>query len=963
MTTISSIDARFAQDQVGVASRAVTASVANLVSGKRADANVADLSVGTILATRVGTLRVTVSNAGQAKSLLETAKGALDTVLSLLQQQKNLAVKSADDSLSNNERGFLNQEFQAIVSEIDRISTNANFNGKALLDGSISGVSTVDTATGLSTDNFGIISAGSIQAKGTVATGNLIATESKFATNKITVTTNGSGAGTFVVRDEADAAGTTATVNFTYGSDINTSINNLVTAFNSFTGTLATGKTAQNFTLTNNGDNTFSITAKEAGTQFNLYDVQLTGTSAAATIGVNGTGTDVVAAARAINLNTDVTGTDTAVGVNGTFSTIASYNVGQTTGISQLAITALDVTTAEAFVLTITDVNGVVGAAGATATINFTSDASATPAEYINSIIEVVNGATTPTAATLGSIGGSGDAASDLAILRSFSFERVSATQINIAAAKAGTAYDGFTFDLTTNGGITTASNATFNGANAGAGSAALAFNSGTQIQVGADRAVTTTDATIDTNLKGEFSNFTANFIQGSGALTVAGQEVRRNQVTFSVEVNDVTYVSEPVFLHGGFGGTALAAYGNTIAANQEIIFSNLNGPKDASGNLTDNSFVFRVGSSAITLSDLSTSAKALESANLVAAAFESQLSGVTINQDRSLSLAQVDSSSGDHRIAAAVGTVLEGIKGFDSVGTNVATYNSGDIKLLTDNYSDLGTLGDIGSFDVDRLRNKITTNIDGVEYTAYLSSDDLPASGNVVAFGTNLDGTSNVGSYNSTTKILDLQDGTTSAAATSVLGSAKLLFFSASTTDGRVLSIDLGNVSNFTSQLNISSAEGELGLEGALNGIFGVAANESLSFQVGAASTDVIGVSIGSSKSTSIYKDNDGVAQVISVDTIENAIEAGNIVDNAINQVVSLISDIAAKITSFNSAIQNNQASIQNADAARSKLLDTDYTQESTRFAESRVRVDAATAVLTQVNSRIQNLLGLLQQ
>jgi flagellin len=938
--------------------------VANLVSGKRADANVADLSVGTILATRVGTLRVTVGNAGQAKSLLETAKGALDTVLSLLQQQKNLAVKSADDSLTNNERGFLNQEFQAIVSEIDRISTNANFNGKALLDGSISGVSTVDTATGLSTDNFGIISAGATEVKGTVASGNLATAESKFATNKITITTNGDAGivGTLTVRDEANA--NSAAVTFDYGSDINTTINNLVSAFNSFSGTNA--KTAQNFTVTNNGDNSFSIKAKESGTQFDLYDFQLgtaSGTAVVAGIGVDNATEDVVGSALAFNSSTSITGTDTAIAVNGTFSTIASYNVGQTTGISQLAITALDVTTASAFVLTITDVNGVVGAAGATATINFTSDANATPQEYINSIIEVVNGATTPTAATLGSIGGSGDAASDLAILRSFAFEKVSGTQINIAAAKAGTAYDGFTFDLTTNGGITTAGNATFNGGNAGAASAALAFNSGTQIQVGADRAVSTTDATIDTNLKGGFSNFTANFIQGSGSLATSGQAVERNQVTFSVEINNTTYVSEPVFLHGGFGGTALAAYGNTIAANQEIVFYDPSGPKDSSGNLTNNAFVFRVGSSAITLSDLSTASKALESANLVAAAFETQLAGVTINQDRSLSLAQVDASSGDHRIAAAVGTVLEGIRGFDSVGTNVASYNGGDIKLLTDNYSVLGTLGDIGSFDVDRLRNTITTSIDGIKYTAYLSSDDLPDLGNVVAFGTNLDGTSNVGSYNATTKILDLQDGTTSAAATSVLGSAKLNFFSASTTDGRVLSIDLGNVSNFTSQLNISSAEGELGLESALNGIFGVASNESLTFQVGAASTDVIGVSIGSAKSTSIYKDDDGVAQVISVDTIENAIKAGNIVDNAINSVVSLISDIAAKITSFNSAIQNNQASIQNADAARSKLIDTDYTQESTRFAEARVRVDAATAVLTQVNSRIQNLLGLLQQ
>lgn len=139
MSMIQSIDARYAQSQVGVGSAKVAASVSNLSSGTKSNANVADLSVGTVLASRVNTLRVAVNNAGQAKSLLDTAKGALTTIIDLIQQQKALTAKAADDSLTDNERGFLDQEFQALTTQIDRIASTTNFNGKTLIDGSING--------------------------------------------------------------------------------------------------------------------------------------------------------------------------------------------------------------------------------------------------------------------------------------------------------------------------------------------------------------------------------------------------------------------------------------------------------------------------------------------------------------------------------------------------------------------------------------------------------------------------------------------------------------------------------------------------------------------------------------------------------------------------------------------------------------------------------------------------------
>jgi flagellin len=962
MTTISSIDARFAQDQVGIASRTVTASVQNLVSGQKADANVADLSVGTVLASRVGTLRVTVGNAGQAKSLLETAKGALNTILSLLQKQKNLAVKAADDSLSNNERGFLNQEFQAIVSEVDRIASTSNFNGKALLDGSISGEATVATATGLSKENYGTIAANDISLKGTVNSGDLITTESRRASNRVTVGANGTAnsATVFTIRDEG--AGTTAAVSFTSGATINDTINNLATAVNEYTSASTNGSNAkavvvQNFKIINNGDNTFSIEAKEAGTQFNKYDFNFsTVVGLTANIGINGTLSDIVGTARTLDLNTGITGTDYAAGSDGTFGTIAANNVGQTAGIAELAFAA----TAASTVLTVTDVNNVLGyGANTTATVTYTATADAED-DYAD-LIDTINGGNGIVASD-GVIGGSVSVAAATDILRHFVFEKNGATSIYVKGAQKGTSLDGFTFKL--NAAVTTG---TLNGTTID--NAAVAFGSGTRIQASSDRGLTTTDATINANLSGALTNFKATFNQGAGTLSGAnnGQSVTRNSITFTVDVNGKTYVSDPVYLHGGSGLATLGQWGDTIAANQLIVFSDPNGPKDSNGILTDNAFTLRFGSTARTLADTSTAALAQNSANTIADSWESQLANTTINSTRSLHLDEVNASNSDHRITKAIGTVLEGLRGFDAVGSSSATYHQGDVTLTTTDYSSTGTLGSIGKFTVDRLTGKITTTVDGIVYTAYLSSNDLPSTGNVVAFGTNLDGSSNIGAYNSTTKILDLQDNTAanllSSATESVLGSAKLHFFSASTTDGKVLTIDLGNVSANISQINISTDEGEKALEDAFNAVFGVSSSDSLSFQVGAASTDTIGVSIGSAKTDSLYKDNNGVAQVIDVATKDTAIAAGTVLDNAIHNVVALVSSVSASITSFDSSIQNNQASIQNADAARSKLLDTDYTAESTRFAEARVRVDAATSVLTQINTRIQNLLQLLRQ
>lgn len=150
MVSINSNSAAlFAQRNLNLSSTESENSIARLSSGQRiiaAKDDVAGLSVGTILSTTISTLKTAQTSTSQAQSMLAIADGGLKNVGDILQRQKALAVQANTGSLSDNERGFLNQEFQNLTSEIDRIVTNTNLNGVNLIDGSLRKTSDLEVA-------------------------------------------------------------------------------------------------------------------------------------------------------------------------------------------------------------------------------------------------------------------------------------------------------------------------------------------------------------------------------------------------------------------------------------------------------------------------------------------------------------------------------------------------------------------------------------------------------------------------------------------------------------------------------------------------------------------------------------------------------------------------------------------------------------------------------------------------
>jgi flagellin len=127
----------------------------------RAGDDAAGLAISEKMRAQIRGLNMASKNSQDAISLVQTAEGALTETHSILQRMRELATQSASDTNDSDvvDRDALNEEFQALKSEINDIANKTAFNGKKLLDGSFgqtSAVDYVDAATTLDQGQNGI---------------------------------------------------------------------------------------------------------------------------------------------------------------------------------------------------------------------------------------------------------------------------------------------------------------------------------------------------------------------------------------------------------------------------------------------------------------------------------------------------------------------------------------------------------------------------------------------------------------------------------------------------------------------------------------------------------------------------------------------------------------------------------------------------------------------------------------
>ena len=117
-------------------------STRKLSSGLRVDRSADDaagLAVRELMRSDISALHQGTRNANDAISLIQTADGALQTIDEKLIRMKELAEQAATGTYDSVQRMIIDSEYQAMASEITRISNATDFNNIKLLDGSLSG--------------------------------------------------------------------------------------------------------------------------------------------------------------------------------------------------------------------------------------------------------------------------------------------------------------------------------------------------------------------------------------------------------------------------------------------------------------------------------------------------------------------------------------------------------------------------------------------------------------------------------------------------------------------------------------------------------------------------------------------------------------------------------------------------------------------------------------------------------
>ena len=135
-TNVKALMASNALNKNGRVQQNIMESLSTGKSINRASDNAAGLSIRETMTAQINGLNAAVKNANDSISMLQTADGALNETSSMLQRMRELAVLSVNDTYSSTQKTAMSTEFNQLSSEIDRISTQTQWNGMAILNGS-----------------------------------------------------------------------------------------------------------------------------------------------------------------------------------------------------------------------------------------------------------------------------------------------------------------------------------------------------------------------------------------------------------------------------------------------------------------------------------------------------------------------------------------------------------------------------------------------------------------------------------------------------------------------------------------------------------------------------------------------------------------------------------------------------------------------------------------------------------
>ena len=156
----TNVNALLAQQTNLKNSREMAGAMQQLSSGRRigsAKDDAAGIAIGESMTAQVRGLNQAIRNVNDGVNLAQTADGALGETANMLQRMRELAVQSSSGTYSTTQRGYLQTEFTALASQIDKVASETTWNGMTVLTGT-----TGSTATGTFTFQSGQASGQSI---------------------------------------------------------------------------------------------------------------------------------------------------------------------------------------------------------------------------------------------------------------------------------------------------------------------------------------------------------------------------------------------------------------------------------------------------------------------------------------------------------------------------------------------------------------------------------------------------------------------------------------------------------------------------------------------------------------------------------------------------------------------------------------------------------------------------------
>ena len=143
MATINTnVSALNAQNVMTKNTRSMSATMEQLSTGSRINSakdDAAGLAIGQTQTAQIRGLNQAVRNLNDGVNLLQTAEGALGETTNMLQRMRELAVQAASGTYSSTQRSYLQTEFFALNSQIDKVASETTWNGYTVLTGTTGG--------------------------------------------------------------------------------------------------------------------------------------------------------------------------------------------------------------------------------------------------------------------------------------------------------------------------------------------------------------------------------------------------------------------------------------------------------------------------------------------------------------------------------------------------------------------------------------------------------------------------------------------------------------------------------------------------------------------------------------------------------------------------------------------------------------------------------------------------------